>query len=165
MKSFIFSSAWVWAWIFNAGAIFVLCVWGRPLQQWVQEKLPLAGVGYAVTAVLAAAVLFIVIKQAKTRLQPGMIAAGLMAAALLGLTFDMKRPEEKVHLLLFGALGFISIRAFGFWRGLCICLALAGADELVQLLLPDRFGDFRDVGLNSAAAAAGGWLGRFWGRA
>jgi len=76
----------------------------------------------------------------------------------------MKRPEEKLHLLLFGALGFISIRVFGFWKGLGMCLAVAGLDELLQLYLPSRVGDFRDVGMNTISGVLGAvicwqWLG------
>ncbi|MCF8026393.1 MAG: VanZ family protein [Desulfobacteraceae bacterium] len=152
----------VWAWAINVVIIFGLCVWGRPLQHWVQEKIPLMWVGYAVTAVLAAAVLLLVLRQIRFKIRPGIILAGLVAAGILALTFDMKRPEEKLHLLLFGALGFISIRLFGLWKGLLICLALAGADELLQLYLPSRVGDFRDVGMNSVAGVAGAVVGGQW---
>ncbi|WP_161635193.1 VanZ family protein [Desulfovermiculus halophilus] len=153
---------WRYLWATNVAVIFVLCIWGRPLQHLVQEMVPLAWVGYAVTAALAIAVLYLVLRRGRVRPRPGQIASAGLAAVVLVLTFDMKRPEEKLHLLLFGALGFISIRVFGFWKGLGMCLAVAGFDELLQLYLPSRVGDFRDVGMNAVSGILGAVIGWQW---
>lgn len=71
-----------------------------------------------------------------------------------------ERPEEKMHLLLFGAFGFLTLRLFGILRGVLICLTVAGIDELVQGIVPNRVADWHDVTLNSASALAGAVLGQ-----
>ena len=53
------------AWLTNVILIFVLCIWGRPLQHWVQSLIPLTYVGYVVTAFLAIVVLILLVKQAR----------------------------------------------------------------------------------------------------
>ena len=66
--------------------------------------------------------------------------------------------EEGVHLLLFGLLGYFSLALFYPASGLMVCAAVSGLDELLQWVLPDRVGDWRDVAMNLAAALAGALL-------
>jgi len=147
-------------WMGNALVIFSLSITGRPLQYWIQEKIPLVWLGYVISAVLAVAVIFLIAKHLKFKMSPGILLTGILAVIILVLTFKMERPEEKVHLLLFGTLGFLSMRLFGFWKGLCLCLVIAGLDELLQLFLPSRVGDLQDIKLNSVAAVTGVLIGR-----
>jgi hypothetical protein len=86
------------------------------------------------------------------------------ALLVVVMTFNMNRPEEKLHLLLFGVWGFLTLRLFGLGYALLICLSVAGLDEGLQHLVPDRVADWRDVGMNAASAVAGvvlGWAATF----
>jgi len=73
-------------------------------------------------------------------------------------------PEERIHLLEYGLLGYLSfglvrtgevspIERFGV--PLLFGILVGGCDELLQFYLPDRVGDFRDIVFNS--------LGTIWG--
>lgn len=74
-------------------------------------------------------------------------------------------PQERVHFVLFGLLGFLSLRQLPAAGGLALCAAVAGLDELLQAFLPARVGDWHDVGANLLAAGFGAlvvWLGGGW---
>ncbi|OGD22841.1 MAG: hypothetical protein A2W03_03670 [Candidatus Aminicenantes bacterium RBG_16_63_16] len=89
----------------------------------------------------------------------------LWLAAVLGLYvyFTLKlwrAPEEAVHFLEYGLLGFLLFRALSLTihdKSIYLVGFLAGtlvgtADEILQWLTPGRYWDFRDVGLNALAA-------------
>jgi hypothetical protein len=93
-----------------------------------------------------------------------LIVAGLVYAAVFAV---IRQPEERLHFLEYGALaGFIEAALRERWRaatagprvaasaaGLAaVTTALLGwLDEGIQLLVPMRVYDWRDVGFNAAA--------------
>jgi hypothetical protein len=93
-----------------------------------------------------------------------LLPAVLPLVPALAFIFLMERPEERVHFLEYGVLGFLVLQATG--RRMALSLAfviLVGvADEFIQLLLPNRVGDLRDVVMNGAGGAFGLWARRFW---
>ena len=101
----------------------------------------------------------------------GWIALG--AAALGWLLADRTaRPIEALHILEYGALGALLVRALrpagGGLSGIVMAV-LAGAcaaliDETVQFVLPMRSGDLDDVWLDVQAATIGAVVGvQLWG--
>ncbi len=74
--------------------------------------------------------------------------------------FPMSLPivEERLHFILFGAFGFVSLRLWRLLPGLLVCCLAAGGDELLQWFLPSRVGDWRDVGFNLLACLGGAGL-------
>ena len=62
---------------------------------------------------------------------------------------------ERVHFIVFGLFGFVSLRLWSRMPGLLICGFMAGMDELFQWWLPDRVGDLRDVIINILAVYGG----------
>ena len=86
----------------------------------------------------------------------------LLGSMLWGMRY-IKIPIEKIHLIEYGVLGWLSARdirrfrkrwwtvafAYGF------CLMVAIIDELFQKILPYRFFDFRDIVLNGIGAFSG----------
>lgn len=101
------------------------------------------------------------------------VALAVFAALFLWFLWTTERPEERLHLLEYGLLaGLIyaallertghsarsgeTARPVALWVPVAaiVLTALAGwLDEGIQYLLPNRFYDLRDVGLNLAAAA------------
>jgi hypothetical protein len=89
-------------------------------------------------------------------------AAGLAGAGVLW--WLRGNPVEQVHLLEYGLLGFLGLRAardggfparwrLSFWGA---AVPLAGlADELIQGLLPNRVFDWRDVAVNAVSGLLG----------
>ena len=68
--------------------------------------------------------------------------------------------EERVHFIVFGLLGFFTLKLFPPALAYALCLLMAMADEGLQWFLPDRVGDLRDVAVNLVAAWAGVTLAR-----
>jgi VanZ family protein len=88
----------------------------------------------------------------------------LAAVALVYIFFTLKlweRPEEAIHFLEYGLLGFLLFKAFqhhipdksvyvaAFFLGTLIGIF----DEILQWMIPLRYWDLRDVGLNALSVA------------
>lgn len=63
---------------------------------------------------------------------------------------------ERMHFIVFGMFGFVSLLYWNKLPGLVICGLMAGLDEVFQWWLPDRVGDMRDVLINLVAVYGGG---------
>ncbi len=84
----------------------------------------------------------------------------VLALATGAMVLGLSVPEERVHFLEYGALALLGrwalehhlppvAQAAAAW----LIASLAGwGDELIQLILPDRVYDLRDVAVNSVAA-------------
>lgn len=145
------------AWALTLLATLLLAVVGRPLQHWLESLALLRWFGVALVTVLAI-VLLAWLGRSALRLPKHRVAVVAVAGAALlawGATFD--RPEETMHLLVFGLLGLLATRAFGLAAGIPVVIACAGADELLQLYLPSRVGDWPDFITNTISGVVG-WL-------
>jgi VanZ family protein len=138
----------------------------RPLLDFLYASMGMAVMSVLVNSVLgllAALVIFLAARKGVARFL--LIAVPLIVA--LAFIYPMERPEERVHFLEYGLLGFMVFSAIGT-RPARIALALvfvlfAGAlDEFIQLLLPNRVGEIKDVALNFIGGGMGLWVGVFW---
>ena len=95
----------------------------------------------------------------------------LAAVALVYVFFTLKlwrRPEEAIHFLEYGLLGFLLFKAFRHHihdKSVYFAAFLLGAmiglfDEILQWMVPLRYWDLRDVGLN--ALSVGLFQIAFW---
>jgi VanZ family protein len=108
------------------------------------------------------------------RLRPKKLNSyGLLILGLLAEYFSLaliKRPEEKIHFLEYGLLGFLIYRAFSFRFGkfkllsfsLSLSSLLGFIDEVIQYFLPNRFYDARDILLNWVASGLGVYFAFIW---
>lgn len=87
----------------------------------------------------------------------------VLLAVLLALSMDL--PEERVHVLKYGLLGFLLAQdcsgaslknPFGWVCLFGLCVGLT--DELFQWILPYRVGDLRDVCFDAVSTFLGGWI-------
>lgn len=86
---------------------------------------------------------------------------------VIAVAFSIKMPEERVHIIKFGILGWL-LAADNYSRaGYIVALQsvavgffVAGIDELIQLFLPYRVGDPRDVAFGVIGALLGAILER-----
>lgn len=62
--------------------------------------------------------------------------------------------EERLHFIVFGLYGYLSMLVLPRFSAYIACLLLGMGDELLQWFLPDRVGDWRDVQFNLLAAFA-----------
>ncbi|MFL2747937.1 MAG: VanZ family protein [bacterium] len=94
----------------------------------------------------------------------------LIISPLLLLTymsFSLDVWAERVHLIQYGLLGLlvswankISSLNMLLASGLFI-MSVGLVDEIIQWYLPNRYGDIRDVVMNSLGGLSGLWLGQF----
>jgi glycopeptide antibiotics resistance protein len=136
--------------------IFASAVAGRQLWNVVRSLVSQIYLPVILWGVFAVVALVLVIKtlHSLTTLLICMSVAtiGLLCAAQLSI------PEERLHLLLFGTLGFFAFfptKQHSFTRAFMIVLLVACLDESLQALLPYRIGDLRDIGFNA--------VGGIWG--
>lgn len=93
----------------------------------------------------------------------------LLLAALIVLRTLVSSPVGRIHLVEYGLLAILILRALPARNGPASLLAafaaasvIGLADEAVQHLLPNRVFDWYDVGLNSAAALLGLLAAAWW---
>ncbi len=147
-----------WVWL-----IAVVATWGAASQARVVAQ-ALRDAGELETAVLlagltvAGALGAALLRAPPPRVRPGLPVIGLTLICAVALLTRWTLPEERVHVVLYAALGFLAWRAVGDRPGrsaLALGLtALAGlGDEGVQALLPDRRFDWMDVVANAVGGA------------
>jgi hypothetical protein len=146
--------------------IYVSLPFTRPFLKFIYAQVGRGTVSAAVSAAIVVAASALCL----AALRKGPLAFVLIAlplAALVFTTFTLRLPEERVHFVEYGLLGFLLIKANGTtWRrsafSLALVLAVGGLDEYIQHLLPSRVGDWRDVLMNAAGGVVGLWVGRVW---
>lgn len=146
------------AWLTVGAGIPLLSFVGRDLQRALQQSLPHAVITWLISLTLlglvAAAVSWLVQRQGPRNLWH------LLWLLPLVLTIHLAFPvaEERMHFILFGLFGFLNLRLLVPVAGLTLCMAGAGLDELLQLGLPERVADLRDVASNAVAGLGGAVL-------
>ncbi|MBN1274465.1 MAG: VanZ family protein [Candidatus Aminicenantes bacterium] len=153
---------WLWVAVCIA-AVYLIVPLARTIRQFVSERWGRALFGYAVlsvTAVSLVAVITLLFFRLKVRRMSQYIWLGLVAAAYFYFTLRLKdAPEEAIHFLEYGLLGFFLFRAISltvkdktiYLDGLFIGAIVGFFDEVIQWMIPDRYWDLRDVGLNALA--------------
>lgn len=91
----------------------------------------------------------------------GIFGVGITMASLIEI------PEERVHFLEYGILGWLVYKAGKDWDwpvllSLLFCTAVGLVDELIQGILPNRYWDIRDVGFNAIGGLMGVLVGKVW---
>ena len=157
-------------------AAFQLCIylslgWIRTPTNWLRERGLLAVV---VSSLFLLAAVWVVRKLRAAR--PTWTEVGVLSlflAVFVASVLSLERVEERVHLLQYGIVGGVAYAALRERRGnllaegrapqwwarspalsaLVLATAAGWGDEGIQALLPNRFYDLRDVGLNAAGGA------------
>jgi VanZ like family len=154
-----------WAWVGSCTlAIFSIVPLARLIQNFVSSRWGRAAFGFTVLGGIGAAFLglvYILYFRLKTRSLPRYLWLTVILGLYVQFTLRLWRaPEEAVHFLEYGLLGFLLFRALSLTirdKSVYLTAFLAGslvgtADEILQWLTPGRYWDFRDVGLNALAA-------------
>jgi hypothetical protein len=120
-----------------------------------------SSVGKGTLGIASASIVLLSVKRGLPRAL--LIGILLVIAALF--IYGMDRPEERIHFLEYGVLGFMVLKGMKEHRHMIVLsfvfVALVGAvDELIQWLLPNRVGDLRDIAMNAAGGMLGIWTGK-----
>ncbi|WP_456416759.1 hypothetical protein [Thiolapillus sp.] len=151
-------------WLALLVLIPMVSVFGRSLQRYARD---MVSSGWLAALMLLALTAMVVMMVAWFRRHGGAFNLWhLLWMVPLFLLFPLTLPlvEERLHFLLFGGFGFFSMLLFPPLLGLAVLLAGAGLDEVLQWALPDRVGDWRDVGFNALASVGGGAAAFFGGK-
>lgn len=145
-------------------AIFLIVPLARKIQTFVSSHWGRSLFGYSVLFVTGSvflALLYILFFQLKIRSFSNYF--WLILVTVLYIYFTLKlwpNPVETVHFLEYGLLGFLLFRALKFYfhdSGIYFIAFLSGAlvgifDEIFQWMVPLRYWDIRDVGLNALSS-------------
>jgi len=152
------------AWFSSTLIILCLSAFGRPLQHWVFRTTGEVTIGWLIGLLLFGLGVTAIYWQAKRGLKGNRYTLVLITIALvvtlITITSVLPQTEERLHFATFGLFGFFSKRLFPTWLAILVILVLSSGDELFQAWLPDRVGDWRDVGINITAGIIG--LGFAW---
>ena len=92
------------------------------------------------------------------------VALGLIAVAYGHLLMTYSQfPAERLHLVEYGFVGFLLNRALrldvgrnrAYALAFCLTVLIGVGDELIQLLLPQRFFEMKDIQLNALSGGLG----------
>lgn len=94
----------------------------------------------------------------------------ILVVLLLGgvVAMGYERPEERLHFLEYGILGYLVLKAtMNSWRlpvlSSFVLVSIIGiGDETIQRFLPNRVGDIRDVFMNSFGGLLGIGVRGLW---
>jgi len=156
---------WAWVWVaLCILAILLIVPLARTIQAFVSTRWGRPLFGYAVLVAVGVAFMAIVTSLVfRLRIRSPGRFIWLTAVAGLYVYFTLKlwrAPEEAVHFLEYGLLGFLLFRALSYSirdKSVYLAAFFIGStvgifDEILQWIIPGRFWDFRDVGLNALAA-------------
>ena len=154
--------AWLWVALCTL-SIFLVVPLARTIQKFVSARWGRPFFGYAVLAITALAfciLIYILVFRLKVRTLSNYFWLAAVAALYIYFTLQLWRaPEEAVHFLEYGLLGYLlfralslSIRDKSIYPSAFLIGSLIGIfDEILQWITPGRYWDFRDAGLNALA--------------
>jgi len=155
--------AWLWVGLCIL-AIFLVVPTARTIQKFVSAAAGRSLFGYAVLAATGIAffsLLWVFFFRLKIRAPANYIWLTAVAGLYVYFTLRLWRnPEEAVHFLEYGLLGYLLFRALSqsiqdtsVYPAAFLIGSLVGiGDEILQWMMPNRYWDFRDAGLNALAA-------------
>jgi len=158
-KKKIFLS-WIWVFLCTI-SIFLIVPIARTIRNFVEANWDVSLFGYSVLLVVIVAFLFSLYYlwfRLKIRTLPNYLWLAVVALIYVFYTLKLwKRPEEAIHFLEYGLLGFLLFQALRHHihdKGIYLIAFLFGAltgifDEALQWMIPRRVWDFRDLGLNA----------------
>jgi len=149
------SKTLLFSWFLLLALIVCLSVFGRTLQAESKHWLP--GNGLAVVFIATTLLLCLLAMRWALKNQGPKVFWHLLWLIPLFVIYPLSLSivEERLHFILFGGLGFVSLLLWQPVAGVLLCCLAAGGDELLQWFLPSRVGDWRDVGFNLLACLGG----------
>lgn len=97
--------------------------------------------------------LIIVFKRNKNNYR-SVVAVALITLLGAMMAFQYETPEERIHFMEYGALGYLVFMALFDGGNVSVLLSIilisiiGAVDEIIQWFLPNRVGDIRDVFMN-----------------
>jgi len=158
---------WIsWLWVFLCAlAIFLAVPMARAIQNFVSARWGRSLFGYTVLVITISVfliLLYILYFRLNIRSVSNYIWLSIVSCLYVYFTLKLwPNPEEAVHFLEYGLLGFFLFRALSFTikdKTIYLAAVLIGSlvgifDEILQWIVPLRYWDLRDVWLNVFSVA------------
>ena len=156
--------AWLWVALCSF-SIYLIIPIARAIQRFVSAHWGRALFGYVVigaTVVSFCVLVLVLFSRFKVRAVSNYAWLSLVAAGYIFFTLKLwKSPEAAVHFLEYGLLGYFLFRALSFSikdAGIFLAAFFIGSligtfDEIIQWVVPGRYWDLQDVGLNALSGA------------
>jgi hypothetical protein len=152
------------------GLIYLTLPVMRPVINFLYEALGKEALSMGVNGLLALAIICFsayIYKNGLTgRLRLALVFFVMLAGGLVAMGLDI--PEERVHFLEYGVLGLLVLKAMGCGSirlvlySVILVSIIGAVEELIQLILPNRVGDMRDVLMNVFGGSLGIGVGWLW---
>ena len=156
------ATSWLWAgcWLLF---IYVTIPLARPIQEFVRDHGGKSLFLIATFAAFAVAAVFLIRSAWRGALScrpAGMVVLGAILGLFCSMTWGLRaNPEESLHFVQYGVLSILLFRALHHRvrdPSIYIAAAMLGSmfgilDELIQWMVPRRFFDYRDIGINVTA--------------
>ena len=151
--------SWLWVAVCTL-AIFFTVPLARSIQDFVSAHIGRSFFGIVVLASVGGtflAVLYILVIKLGTRALANYLWLILVSSAYVFFTIHLwENPEESAHFIEYGLLGIFLFRALrhhigdkSVYPAAFLLGSMVGIfDEILQWIIPGRYWDFRDVGLN-----------------
>ena len=154
--------AWLWVFLCTL-AIFLIVPVARTITSYVQTHWDISLFGYFVLSVVILVFLicmYLLWHRLEIRALSNYI--WLASISLVYVYFTLKlwrRPEEAIHFLEYGLLGYFLFRALRhhiedqtiYLAAFLIGVTVGILDEVLQWIIPFRYWDLRDISLNTLA--------------
>ncbi len=155
--SWLFVVLWV-------GVIFVTVPFARQMQVWVADSMGREVFTYVVIGVVALVGVgsVLLLWRARSMGLSRLIWIGAVAAIYIGYTLALRdNPEEALHFLQYGFLGWLLFRALShrvrdgsiYLAAIVLGAAVGILDETWQWIVPGRVWDLRDIWINILGVA------------
>lgn len=142
-------------WLFSLAIIPLLSIYGRPIQKLAKDNLSpdqlTLFIGLALLLISSKAIFWLIKRHAYQKIWH----LSWFIPLFLVVPFFMPIIEERVHFIVFGSFGFLSMLIFSPKVAISICISVSIMDEGLQHYLPDRVGDLFDIAVNIIASIAG----------
>ena len=135
----------------------------RQIMDFIKASIGEKGFFYLIATMVGILGLFFLICAVKNSYRLVKVSMFVMVWGIgLALTWQIKIPQERIHILEYAVLGWLSVKDLNrenkkvkaSFLACIYCIIVGILDELFQAILPYRFFDWRDVIFNGAG---GGW--------
>lgn len=141
-------------WLMVLISLPLLSYYGRPLQHWIISHNATQTLAWMISLSILGLIIVTLFWLTKNHHSIPYRHLLWLLAIFIVLPLMLDRVEERFHFINFGLLGILSILVYRPVPALIICFMASGGDEILQYYLPDRVGDWRDVGFNILASFA-----------
>jgi len=135
----------------------------RPVCEFLKKYTPFNAIIWGIFALVFVWIIYFILCHVRFRRASSYLLFFAIAACYAVALFWLKIPEERIHLIQYGVLACLVIRALKLdlpplaaYAGAFVLTALLGlGDEGIQHILPNRYFEWKDVYLNAVSGALG----------